>query len=486
MFGKMLLPCAPHRVEAAMLGFLECENEVRQAQDALSPMDLDELSSAALVIFGDLFTRIDQKVYDGELIPKHGPGATADRLTANAKYRSNKWTYRLEEYFPAGEFLFPNWSWHDQLQSVDFIEPGAEPPVRVTPVPKTLKTPRIIAIEPSWMQYCQQALLEVITDGIERDNLLSSILGYLDQNPNRELARKGSLDGSLATLDLSEASDRVSNLVVGTMLRHHPHLLGAVQACRSTTASVTGLGIIPLAKFASMGSALCFPMEAMVFTTLVFMGIARKLNTRVTPSLVRRMRGSVRVYGDDIIVPVDMMRSVTETLEAFGLKVNSRKSFGTGRFRESCGGDYYGGHWITPVRVRREFPTSHKQADRIVSLISLRNQLFAAGYERAVDYLDQVARSHLKFYPEVPVGSDVLGRWTYEPVMAQRLHPTLHKPMVKAHAVTSELPPDRLSGKGALMKFFLKRGDLPVTDRKHLLRAGRPESVDIQTRWVSI
>lgn len=486
MFGKMQLPCAPHRVAAAMDDYVECDKEVRQAQDALSPLDLDELSSAALVLFGDLFTRVDKQVYDGELIPKHGPGATADRCSANAKYRSNKWTYRLEEYFPAGEFLFPNWSWYDQLQSVDFLEPEEEMPVRVISVPKTLKTPRIIAIEPVWQQYCQQALLEALTDGIQENDNLRSLLGYLDQMPNQELARKGSLDGTLATLDLSEASDRVSMRVVATLFHHHPYLLGALEASRSTTARVPGHGVIPLAKFASMGSAVCFPVEAIVFTTMVFVGIARQLNTRVTPSLVREFRGRVRVYGDDIIVPVDMMRSVICTLEAFGLKVNARKSFGAGRFRESCGGDFYAGHRITPVRVRRMFPTSRKHVEEIVSLVSLRNHLYEVGFERAVNYLDEIAWRYLRFYPEVPVGSDILGRWTFGTVTAERSHPYLHKPLVRAHVLVHELPTDTLSGKGALMKYFLKRGDLPITDRKHLQRAGRPVSVDIKTRWVSL
>jgi len=487
MFGKMRELSSERRIHAAMAGLVECESDVIASNMRRSQAMLDDFMRVAQTLFRNLFTSLDLAVWEGELIPKHGPGATAEKLSSNAKYTHLEWTSRLEEYFPSGEHLFPNWGWYPQSRSVTFREPEDELPVRVIAVPKTMKTPRIIAIEPVYMQYVQQGLFEAITARIQGSDTLRNLLGYLDQEPNRHLARKGSRDGSLATLDLSEASDRVSNQLVQAMLQNHPHLRRAVDACRSRTADVPGHGIIPLAKFASMGSALCFPIEAIVFTTLVFLGIERATGRRLSSNSVRSYLGRVRVYGDDIIVPVDMVSSVIGTLEDFGLKVNRGKSFWNGKFRESCGGDYFDGQPITPVKVRRHLPTSRKHVDELVSTVSLRNHLFeAGGFDRAVRYLDDLAGKLLPVYPEVPRNSPGIGRWSHSPIVAERHHPTLHKPLVKACVARTVLPKDPLDGHGALMKWFLKRGDLPFAARDHLQRAGRPESVDIKLRWVAL
>jgi len=180
------------------------------------------------------------------------------------------------------------------------------------------------------------------------------------------MAREGSHTGSLATLDLKEASDRVSNQLVRRMLENHPWLRAGVDSCRSRRAVVefpSGRSeSIRLGKFASMGSALTFPVEALVFATCAILGIERALGRQLTKKDVHRLRGQVRVYGDDIIVPVEYVHSVNEVLETFGFRVNFGKSYWTGKFRESCGGDYYDGHDVTIVRVRRIFPSSPRNA----------------------------------------------------------------------------------------------------------------------------
>lgn len=486
MFAKIERPCVDHRIRSAMEEYVSTDEQVARASRTIQADAWVEFRDASRVLFGRLFTPIDLAVFRGELIPKHGPGATAEKLSANAKYSQLQWSERLEQYFPAGEYLFPNWGWYHQLQDVTMLAPRDEMPVRVISVPKTQKTPRIIAIEPTWQQYCQQALKEALYEGVERIDTLRTLIGFQDQVPNQVLAKRGSLDGSLATLDLSEASDRVSVRHVEVLLGDYPHLLGAVFACRSSKADVPGHGTIDLAKFASMGSALCFPVEAMVFLTIVFIGIARAEHTSVTRSLVREFVSQVRVFGDDIIVPSHTMQSVTQTLEAYGLKVNRRKSFGTGRFRESCGGDFYAGEWVTPIRLRQDLPQSRRDAEAIAATVAMRNQLFVAGYEKSVEYLDEILKRVLPVYPELPVGHSAMGRWTYQPVMAGKTCERLHKPLIKACVLEARIPRDPLEDHGALMKFFLRRGAMPSSDRKHLEHAGRPVSVDIKTRWVDL
>lgn len=480
-FGKVDLLCSDERVKAAIDGYVQCEQDIIVA-DADFAFQSEEFSRTARVLYGNLFDRVDQKVEMGQLVPKHGPGATADRLRGNAKYTDMHWSTRLDEYFPIADYLLPNHRHWQLLDAVDILEPGAEMPVRVITVPKTLKTPRIIAIEPACMQYTQQSLMEVIVEGIEGDELLSPLIGFTDQEPNRLLAKQGSITGALATLDLSEASDRVSNQHVLALLRYYPNVAGAVQACRSTKADVPGHGTLPLRKFASMGSALCFPFEAMTFLNVVVQTIARELRIPVSAGFIRSLAGKVRIYGDDIIVPTEFAPSVIGSLEAIGLKVNRHKSFADGNFRESCGGDYYNGHWVTPVRVRDKFPESHKDVLEIVSAISLRNQLFSLGMDGCVAWLDQRVRRHLTVYPEIPVGSSALGRHSYKPDTPVRMNSDVQAPEFRGPVLKALLPESNLEGVGALMKFFLKRGDMPL-DIESFTRSGRPSCVRIITRW---
>jgi hypothetical protein len=421
-----------------------------------------------------------------------------------------------------GEHLLPNWSFYSELERVDLLEPGAEVPVKVTLVPKTQKTPRVIAMEPTCMQYMQQALLRCLLEHHSKDDFLRDVIGFDDQVPNQELARLGSIDQRTATLDLSDASDRVSNQLVRAMFAQYPHLHAAIDATRSRRAVLPEIRgsrkrVVRLAKYASMGSALCFPIEAMVFTTLIFLGIQRSLNEPLYRRTLFEFRGSVRVYGDDLIVPVDHVPTVVRTLEHFGARVGTGKSFWTGKFRESCGREYFNGHDVSLTRVRQEFPTSRQDATEVVSAVSLRNQLYMSGYWRVCRWLDEYLERLLGHFPVVLPTSSVLGRVSALGFQSERDHPSLHSPLVRGYVVEAKPPLDHLEGPNALLKCLLKLdteaslrasmpwlpadtamearriGGRPSTLRdkppeavsNHLERFGRPKSISTKLRWRS-
>jgi len=514
-FGKISLPCSDARVRKAMLNYVECEQDVRQSDSELSERDLIEFKSMSDLLFRELFTQMDRDVYYGQLLPKHGPGVTADKLSSNGKYNQRTWTRRLNRVFPLDRYLIPNHHFTDELNEVDVLEPGAEMPVKVISVPKTLKTPRIIAVEPACMQYMQQALLRSFLSAHERDELLRGLIGFDDQVPNQELACQGSADGRTATLDLSDASDRVSNQLVKRMVERWPHLEEALDATRSRRAEVPGHGIIRLAKYASMGSALCFPMEALVFTTLIFLGIQRSLNVTLTKRDVKSFLGSVRVYGDDLIVPVDHVHTIVQTLELFGARVGLDKSFWTGRFRESCGREYFNGQDISIVRVRQVLPDTMADATGVIATVALRNQLYLGWYPSTVRYLDKLLQGMLKHFPTVAPESPVLGRVSrLRDYDCERMHPSLFSPQVRGYVVEAKAPSDQLGDTGALLKCLLKleSNNLRVADsdissipcywpgtvqkygpssweppmsqdEKHLERSGRPKRVSIKLGW---
>ena len=503
MFGKVLLPTSNGRYKAAMSGYVQCERDVRDSDARISSQQWEDFRRIGSLLFGQVLPYLDDLILDGQLLPKHGPGATADKLRGNTKYRQQTWPRRLEVYFPSEDYILPNDRFSDHLSTVTSLDPDAEIPVRVISVPKTQKTPRIIGIEPTAMQYCQQAVLRSLLSVLRNDKFLKRMIGFVDQETNHLLAYEGSLPTGrdLATLDLSEASDRVSNQHVRELLAPYPHLHGAVDACRSRKADVDGHGVIRLAKFASMGSALCFPMEAMVFLTLIFMGIEQSLDSPLSTKTIQRFSRSVRVYGDDIIIPANYVQSVIGSLESFGIRVNRGKSFWNGLFRESCGKEFYSGSDVSIVRVRRELPTSLKHVQELLSAVSLRNQLYRAGYWGAVRWLDSELWKILKYFPRTLPTSPVLGRFSFLGYDTESEDPDLHRPSVKGWLVKTKLPQDNLEDYGALLKCLLslERNDqttslglvpdeidwsrlslgdissLPTIDDRHLERAGRPQ-----------
>jgi hypothetical protein len=442
---------------------------------------------------------MDQLCFDGELMPRHGPGQTADRISGNQKFDLFTWSERLESLFPYGEYALPSWRYHNRYDHVEILEPGDEQPVRVIHVPKTLRTPRIIAMEPAYVQYMQQALLRPLVETLEsqivplnkRQNLGSHFLGFTSQEPNRLMALRGSKGDGLATLDLSEASDRVHILHVEAMLRRFPSFGEAVFATRSFKAEVPTLGVHldPLRKFASMGSALCFPFEAMVFTTAIFLGLEAQLGHQLDRKDVLSFRGKVRVFGDDIIIPEDSVPYVTEILTRLGFKINISKSFWRGKFRESCGGDYYDGVDVTPIRVRRVFPSSRSDVPEVQSLVALRNLLYERGLWKTTRWLDEnIVGKFLPHFPIVEPTAPCLGRRSFLPYQAERLDEALQAPRVRAYRVKPRIPASQASGIGSLLKCLLpSRGPEmdPFEDERHLERAGRPSVVDIKLKWCS-
>lgn len=489
MFGKVQLPCAPHRVEAAVRSYIEVDSEVRISADTQDTRDREAFRRVALLLFSDIATNVDDLVNTGSVTGRHGPGATADSLVGNSKWANSAWTARLEAVFPYVDHVLPSVRYWPAAQDATYPNPEDERPVRVVFVPKTLKTPRVIAIEPTCMQYMQQALASELIKYLERpvvgnrDNVVAGMIGFSDQGPNRDLAREGSVSGELATIDLSDASDRVSVQHVEDLFWYHPSLLEGVLSVRSTKAEVRGKGVLSLAKYASMGSALTFPLEAMVFLTIIFVGIERATGQPLTRESIKAYASRVRVYGDDIVVPAALVHTVISQLETFGLKVNANKSYWTGKFRESCGGNYYDGHWVTPVRVRRILPESRVDTKGVISAVSLRNQLYFAGYWKTAAWMDRKLAGMLGYFPTVHPSSPLLGRHSLLPIQGEKMSEFTHAPISRGWVLHSQPPDSKLDGWGALRKCLSPGRNEPFQDPQHLSRQGRPKQGQLKLRW---
>lgn len=482
IFKKIERETTDDRKRKAEVGYLKCELDLERVEGSLNALQRHDFDMAFAYLYSDVLSKLNQRIEKLEIRPKHGPGSTQDKLLGNRKWLFPTWTERLEEIFPYSYYCTHTWRLLPGYRT-RMLPEGKEPPVKVVFVPKTQKTPRVIAMEPTHMQYMQQAIMTTLVPLLESSWIAKS-QGFTDQEPNRLLARDGSIHRGLATLDLSEASDRVLNSLVKSATRKWPTVHDALQATRSARSKLPSGKVIPLLKFASMGSALCFPIEVMVFTAIVFIGIQRSGAYSFDEATQLLVKGQVRVYGDDIIVPADCALSVEEALEIYGLRVNRSKSFRNGSFRESCGGDYFQGHDVTPVRLRQDLPQRRQHARQIVSINATANLLASGGFNRASEYLHSLCEGILGLYPNVPHGSDLIGRESFAPTI-DSFCPRLFVPKQRGYALSSRIPRSSLSGIRALFKALSGDWSDPL-HRGHLENAGRPSSFTLKRTWRAV
>jgi len=216
-------------------------------------------------------------------------------------------------------------------------------------VPKNADIDRCACKEPDINMFLQKGVGNHI-----RRRLLRFGQNLNDQGINRLLAREGSLTGSLATIDLSSASDTINTVVVESLLPSD--WFEYLNSIRSPVVSVDG-ETFRTAMFSSMGNGFTFELESLLFWSLM-----------KSVSYFRGNRGAVSVYGDDLIVPAMDYESYLWVLAKFGFIPNAKKSFGTGSFRESCGGHYFAGEDVTPFYLK-------KPPSLVTDLIRVCNQL---------------------------------------------------------------------------------------------------------------
>ena len=356
-FKKPKIACTPEKEQAAAQHFIDVEGELRMQTSQIERKDsiLDKISA---LIWSQVFPEIDS----ADLVCHHGPGVTADKLLANSRHRIRKWHHRSEYLFPSDLHCYPNYevaarvsgigNQIDCIEGPTFLRIRDELPVRVVFVPKTQTAPRVIAIEPSHVQYMQQSVKDYVYKVLETHSLTKNSVRFSRQDFNQRLAHRGSIDKRTSTLDLKDASDRVHLHLVQRIFKNSG-LLEYLEDARSLHATLPDGRNIVLFKYASMGSALCFPVEAMVFYTLVQCAMHQLDGRRPCSRSIRYYSDKIDIYGDDIIIPVDYTDVVVDYLESYALKVNVGKSFSKGNFRESCGADFFKGYPVNPVYARQ-------------------------------------------------------------------------------------------------------------------------------------
>lgn len=332
--------------------------------------------------------------------PKHGPGAVATGEKGSEKNHFSHIPERLERMYPYTEYMRFNLA-HvcDTYDSPPDISGAGT--AKVVLVPKDSRGPRLISCEPLSNQWVQQGQLASIVRAIENHHLSSGRVNFSDQSINGSLALQSSLTGVNATLDMKDASDRVSWALIELLFPIH--WIEALWATRSPATKLPKGRVMRLKKFAPMGSAVCFPVEALVFFALSVGAVYSKRVRRrdggqalalygegshyLDRQRIRKIARTVYVYGDDIIARTEDSGSIIAYLECFALRFNTEKCCRSGSFRESCGVDAFKGVVVTPVRFRTPMSQNLLLPNALISWVEYSNSLYEKGYVLAADFI---------------------------------------------------------------------------------------------------
>jgi hypothetical protein len=253
----------------------------------------------------------------------------------------------------------------------------------------------------------QQGIKNEVVRILESNPLTAGHVNFVDQTVNQRLALETSKSREWATLDLKDASDRVTADLVDflfgeTLLKEH------MFDVRSQFSLLPGGERVSLYKYAPMGSALCFPVLATTVWALSVTAVASRLG-----SLATALK-KVYVYGDDLIVPAECASDVMATLESYLLKVNREKSFVGTSFAESCGMDAFMGERVTPVRLKSVYCTISSDEQGLVNaMVRMRahaQELQENGFKTASEYWYSLVEEVLGPLPFATDTSPYLGR----------------------------------------------------------------------------
>jgi hypothetical protein len=233
--------------------------------------------------------------------------------------------------------------------------------VRVTAVPKSFKSSRIIAMEGTVNQGIASAYRQIL------ERYLPECIDVTDQTRNQHYAWLGSSSNgsdSYATIDASGASDHITTSLVSLLFPSR--FVNLVLATTGRYVTIRNSRRVRQ-MFLTSGHNLTFIIE-----TIVYYAIAK-----YSLGLSDRLKGDdpndfsyndVSAYGDDTIVPSRCFDTLCWVFSLLGLRINAEKSYhGESPFRESCGSDYYNGTNVSSLYFPR-FPIIGTVNGRQVSL----------------------------------------------------------------------------------------------------------------------
>lgn len=405
LFKKFLPKETKRQDEACLSKFLYYNT---RAQSWVLPSERSMVEDMALneaksIIEDMFFTGPDSHCTFGVIADRMmtGPGASRsvksdDFYTKLSNSTLSASSRELHVLYKQAISVLPTWREVEELRAVRMGHELVEGS-RLSFVPKTSEISRSICTEPLVNMLFQKGI------GSLMEELLEANLGInLSRQPekNQQLARIGSRkNGRFSTIDLTSASDSISISLCEFLLP--ASVMNWLKRCRSPKTILPDGSVIELHMIASMGNAFCFPLQTLIFSSLVIAAY-RMLGLKAhRPS--RSHLGNFGVFGDDIVVRSDAYDFVCRLLSLCGFDVNHEKSYKIGPFRESCGADYFEGTNVRGVYL--------KDFNDVASCYSAINRLLRWSARHRVFLPNTIGhlKGQVKFLPVPRDVSDIAG-----------------------------------------------------------------------------
>jgi hypothetical protein len=268
-----------------------------------------------------------------------GPGSTTTVsygvATAEEKFRAARGAtpQALELFGPVFQRAFPAWS--DTIRCWEYCAGN-----RVTFVDKNARTKRSIAKEPDFNLWFQLAVGAMIRRCLKKVGI-----DLNTQANNQTAARIGSITNQIATVDIKDASNSLAFELVRHLVLNNDwfRVLDSLRSHYGTDGDTTK----KWEMFSSMGNGFTFELETLIFWALT-----------AASCEVCDLDPCVRVFGDDIACPPEVVPVIEKVFEYCGFRLNAEKSFAEGPFRESCGVHYWTGIDCQPLYLKEEVTTA--------------------------------------------------------------------------------------------------------------------------------
>jgi len=461
LFYKYEVPYTDKQLDAAITQMV-CTDHSLSGEVEISPDDQVFLVAESLLT--DIFKDADFRA----IRPKLGPGSTnVGPMSQQGKtvsvFGQSTGYYDVDHHLPSpGVFsLDESDGVLASASSTDRSDGGIDPRrvSRVSGVPKNSKGPRIISAEHPLFMWAQLGLGNYMAEWLESHPITRGHVNFTDQSVNSRLALQASSTGQMATLDMKEASDRVSLTLCRQLMP--ARLMRIIEEIRSTHTCLPSGVLIPLEKVAPMGNGFCFPLESIVFWALAVGVLAVRMRPGyVTEEMIKRACQQVYTYGDDLIVPAVHAPEIMRGLERYGLRFNRDKSFWTGPFRESCGTDAFDGVNVTPLKIKKLIPRRPSDVSSIVGYLQSAKD-WGPMLPRLTALMRRVAYNAIGHKPHRPYGwegclgedtsyEDLVGRHVSMGDIIRRGKPYKHLP--NKNGVWLKTPHELAPSDGKLVK----------------------------------
>lgn len=484
-FKKLKGPFRETSLHKSLCSFVSVDEELGRIDFTAEPL-VPILTNARRLI-ESVFQDVSWSELDKELKPRPGPGATNTYVDKHLRFRPHVVYEGLNEEFNYLDWFYSHsWDPIEDAKRYMCLPEKVDAESRFKFVPKYLFKPRGICIEENEMQFFQQALKGFLYRHLELHPATRGRINFSSQGVNRNLALDSSVTKECATIDMSDASDRVARELVHRLFLNTA-LLDPLDAVSTRRIKLPDGKYLLAHKFAPMGSGVCFPVMAIVHWALIRSMIAL---SSIPDS--EKVSKRVYVYGDDIIFPISACEVVYTYLPLFGMKLNKTKSFHTGPFRESCGVHAYDGLDVTPVYVNYVITKTQDCSDTttLLSLIAKEQLFFKKGYTETSRCIQRYVNKTYWSLPFVGEASPVLGwrrpgRSDYRTVIPysrkRRYNADLQTPEVSLQCVVPNKEPDAVlhEGDGYLRKLLTNADEASTMP-------GSVEELTVRRRWVSV